>query len=115
MNLGYGFGDTRAATENMLLYDGVAHKLDQVDFGIPKDAAGKDDLLAPWHVTDNLGRLDLTFTPILDRAAYTGAVVLESNQHQVFGRFDGTAVLDDGTVLAIRGLRGFAEKVKNRW
>lgn len=115
MNLGYGFGDTRAATENMLLYDGVAHKLDQVDFGIPKDAAGKDDLLAPWHVTDNLGRMDLTFTPILDRAAYTGAVVLESNQHQVFGRFDGTAVLDDGTVLAIRGLRGFAEKVKNRW
>ena len=115
MNLGYGFGDTRAATENMLLYDGVAHKLDQVDFGIPKDAAGKDDLLAPWHVTDNLGRLDLTFTPILDRAAYTGAVVLESNQHQVFGRFDGMAVLDDGTVLAIRGLRGFAEKVKNRW
>lgn len=115
MNLGYGFGDTRAATENMLLYDGVAHKLDQVDFGIPKDAAGKDDLLAPWHVTDNLGRLDLTFTPILDRAAYTGAVVLESNQHQVFGRFDGTAVLDDGTALTIRGLRGFAEKVKNRW
>lgn len=115
MNLGYGFGDTRAATENMLLYDGVAHKLDQVDFGIPKDAAGKDDLLAPWHVTDNLGRLDLTFTSILDRAAYTGAVVLESNQHQVFGRFDGTAVLDDGTALTIRGLRGFAEKVKNRW
>ena len=115
MNLGYGFGDTRAATENMLLYDGVAHKLDQVDFGIPKDAAGKDDLLAPWHVTDNLDRLDLTFTPILDRAAYTGAVVLESNQHQVFGRFDGTAVLDDGTALTIRGLRGFAEKVKNRW
>ena len=86
-----------------------------MDFGIPKDAAGKDDLLAPWHVTDNLGRLDLTFTPILDRAAYTGAVVLESNQHQVFGRFDGTAVLDDGTALTIRGLRGFAEKVKNRW
>ena len=76
---------------------------------------GKDDLLAPWHVTDNLDRLDLTFTPILDRAAYTGAVVLESNQHQVFGRFDGTAVLDDGTALTIRGLRGFAEKVKNRW
>ena len=115
MNLGYGFGDTRAATENMLFYDGIAHKLERVDFGIPKDAAGKDDLMAPWHVTDNLGRLDLTFTPILDRAAYTGALVLESDQHQVFGRFDGVAVLDDGTALAIRGLRGFAEKVKNRW
>ena len=115
MNLGYGFGDTRAATENMLFYDGKAHKLDQVDFGIPRNAAGKDDLLAPWHVTDNLGRLDLIFTPILDRAAYTGALVLESDQHQVFGRFDGTVVLDDGTALSVRDLRGFAEKVKNRW
>ena len=114
-NIGCGFGDTSAATENMLFYDGIAHKLERVDFGIPKDAAGKDDLMAPWHVTDNLGRLDLTFTPILDRAAYTGALVLESDQHQVFGRFDGVAVLDDGTALAIRGLRGFAEKVKNRW
>ena len=66
-------------------------------------------------MTDESGRLDLTFTPILDRAAYTGALVLESDQHQVFGRFDGVAVLDDGTALAIRGLRGFAEKVKNRW
>lgn len=115
MNLGYGFGDTRAATENMLFYDGIAHKLERVDFGIPKDAAGKDDLMAPWHVTEESGRLDLTFTPMLDRAAYTGALVLESDQHQVFGRFDGVAVLDDGTALAIRGLRGFAEKVKNRW
>ena len=115
MNLGYGFGDTSAATENMLFYDGIAHKLDRVDFGIPRDAEGKDDLLAPWHVTDNLGRLDLTFTPVLDRAAHTGALVLESNQHQVFGRFDGAAVLDDGRTLDIRGLGGFAEKVKNRW
>lgn len=115
MNLGYGFGDTRAATENMLFYNGIAHKLDQVDFGIPKDTAGRDDLQAPWHVTDNLGRLDLIFTPILDRAAYTGALVLESDQHQVFGCFDGTAVLDDGAALVVRNLCGFAEKVKNRW
>ena len=81
-----------------------------MDFGIPRDAEGKDDLLAPWHVTDNLGRLDLTFTPVLDRAAHTGALVLESNQHQVFGRFDGAAVLDDGRTLDIRGLGGKGQK-----
>ena len=34
-NIGYGFGDTSAATENMLFYQGKAHKLSQVDFGIP--------------------------------------------------------------------------------
>lgn len=70
MNLGYGFGDTRAATENMLLYDGVAHKLDQVDFGIPKDAAGKDDLLGA------LARNGQPGPPGSDLYAHSGTALL---------------------------------------
>jgi len=42
-------------------------------------------------------------------------LVLGSNQHQVFGRFTGTATLDDGTVLQVKDLLGFAEKVANKW
>ena len=114
-NLGYGFGDTSAASENMLFVDGVAHKLADVTFGIPQTADGKDDFLKPWKVTDNEGRLELTFTPILDRASLTSVLVIESDQHQVFGRFHGKAVLDDGTVVEIKNLVGFAEKVKNKW
>ncbi len=114
MNLGYGFGDTSKASENMLFYDGIAHKLDQIDFGIPQKD-GRDDFMSPWHITSNDGRLTLAFTPVLDRASLTSAVVIESDQHQVFGRFDGEAVLDDGTVLKIENLVGFAEKVKNKW
>ncbi len=34
-NIGYGFGDTSAATENMLFYNGKAHKLHSVQFHIP--------------------------------------------------------------------------------
>jgi hypothetical protein len=114
-NLGYGFGDTRAASENMLFYDGIAHKLGRVDFGIPKKADGSDDLLAPWHFTDDEGRLDLVFTPILDRASKTDVLVICSDQHQVFGRFSGTVKLDDGTVLELKEFTGFAEKVFNKW
>lgn len=114
-NLGYGFGDTSAATENVLFYNGRAHKLAHVDFGIPKDDEGRDAFLQKWHVADALGRLDLHFTPALDRASRTNAIIIESDQHQVFGRFDGQAVLDDGTVLTINSLTGFAEKVRNRW
>lgn len=40
---------------------------------------------------------------------------LRSEQHQIFGRFNGTVVLDDGTPLRVRDLMGFAEKVENRW
>ena len=114
-NLGYGFGDTKAASENMLFYDGTAHKLNRVDFGIPKKADGTDDLLAPWHFTDDEGRLDLLFTPIMDRASKTDIKVICSDQHQVFGRFTGTVRLDDGMELKLKEFPGFAEKVFNKW
>ncbi|HRV72330.1 MAG TPA: DUF2804 domain-containing protein [Eubacteriales bacterium] len=113
-NLGYGFGDTKAASENMVFVDGKAHKLEGVDFGIPhKD--GKDDFMSPWHFTSTDGRLDLVFTPIIDRASDTNVLVIRSNQHQVFGRFSGKLILDDGSEFIITELMGFAEKVMNRW
>jgi hypothetical protein len=43
------------------------------------------------------------------------AVIISSVQHQVFGRFTGRVVLDDGRTLEIRDLMGFAEKVSNTW
>ncbi len=113
-NLGYGFGDTSAASENILFYNGKAHKLDQVDFGLPTKG-NRDDYYADWHFTDNENRLDLTFKPILDRANKTSALIIESDQHQVFGKFYGHCRLDDKTIIQLNGQLGFAEKVKNRW
>lgn len=113
-NLGYGFGDVSAASENMLFYGGKAFKLDKVEFRIPKAPDGKDDFLKPWSVADNEGRLNLTFTPALDRASLTSALVIESDQHQVFGYFDGD-VLFGNTPLHLTHLLGFAEKVRNKW
>ncbi|MBQ6587025.1 MAG: DUF2804 domain-containing protein [Coriobacteriales bacterium] len=114
-NIGYGFGDTRAASENMLFFDGVAHKLDKVTFNIPKDGRGKDDFMKPWTFTSNDGRFTMHFQPIIDRAACTNALVIKSDQHQVFGWFTGSMMLDDGTRVEIEKFLGFAEKVANRW
>ena len=109
-NIGYGFGDMSAASENMLFYDGVAHKLSKVSFNIPQGG-----YMEPWTFTSDDGRFEMDFTPILDRAAHLNALILSSEQHQVFGRFTGRAVLDDGTVLTLKDLLGFAEKVHNRY
>lgn len=113
-NFGYGFGDTSKATENMLFYDGKAHKLDQVTFNIPmKD--NKYDFLKEWTVTSNDDRVDLTFSPILDRKDRAKVLFILSDQHQVFGHFNGTVVLDDGTKLNVKSLLGSAEVVHNKW
>ena len=113
-NLGYGFGDTSAATENMLFVNGRAHKLRHVTFDIPQKPEGGDDFLKPWTIKDDEGRLDMVFTPVLDRAALTSLGVIESDQHQVFGHFDGVAKTD-GQVLTLKHMLGFAEKVRNKW
>lgn len=110
LNLGYGFGDTTAATENMLFYEGKAHKLGDVEFQIPRES-----YLKPWKILDTEQRLELEFTPILDRAADLNVLVIQSDQHQVFGRMNGYAILDDKRRLEIRDLTGFAEKVHNRY
>lgn len=113
-NIGYGFGDTSAASENMLFYNNKAHKLSQVSFNIPQKD-GKDDYMSPWTFTSDDGRFEMDFVPVMDRASKTDVFVICSDQHQVFGRFSGKAVLDDGTELKIENLTGFAEKVFNKW
>jgi hypothetical protein len=113
-NIGYGFGNTAAASENMLFYDGKAHKLSQVRFNIPMEN-GREAYMRPWTFTSDDGRFEMDFTPVLDRAACTDVKLIKSDQHQVFGRFTGRAVLDDGRVIQVRDFTGFAEKVTNKW
>ncbi len=121
MNLGYGFGDTSAASENMVFVDGIAHKLGRVDFGIPLADSravrmgNRYDLMRPWHVTDDEGRIDLVFMPQIDRCDVTDLKLIVTDQHQVFGFFDGHVILDDGTRFEVQGLRGAAEVVHNRY
>ncbi len=110
-NIGYGFGDTSAATENMVFLDGRAHKLVDVVFHIPPGTYDG----APWHFTSGDGRFEMEFEPIVDRGAIFDLKLLRSIQHQVFGRFTGHVVLDDGQRLKVERLLGFAEEVRNRW
>lgn len=112
-NLGYGFGNTTAASENMLFYDGKAVKVDQVSFAIPAHD-GKDDFMAPWKISSNDGLVNLDFIPVLDRHADTDMGIIASYQHQVFGRFSGYCRIGRRKVV-LDGLMGFAEKVRNRW
>lgn len=117
LNLGYGFGDTTAASENMAFVDGVAHKLGRVSFAIPLAPDGSFDYLGgTWDIEDAEGRLSLRFAPQIDRQDLIDvAGLIRTEQHQVFGLLDGRVILDDGSELVVRGLRASAERVHNRY
>ncbi len=113
-NLGYGFGDTSAASENMLIHNGRAHKLGEVAFHLPQKN-GRDDFMSPWRFTSDDGRLEMDFAPVYDNVNNIDVGVICMSGHQVFGEFTGRAVLDDGRVIELTKRMGFVEKYHNKW
>lgn len=109
-NIGYGFSDRSQASENVLFVDGVVHKLADITFHI--DTA---DYMKPWRFSSSDQRVEMRFTPCLDRNSSINLGVLRSVQHQVFGEFEGYVVLDDGRRIEVPKLLGFAEDVLNWW
>ncbi|MCQ2792737.1 MAG: DUF2804 domain-containing protein [Bacilli bacterium] len=112
-NLGYGFGDTSKASENMFFYHDKAYKLKDVRFNIP-EKNGKFDYLSPWTITSLSGDINIIFKPVLDRFSDSNVLLIRSYQHQVFGLFTGNIKIH-GEEVYIENAPGFAERVYNRW
>ena len=113
-NLGYGFGDTSSASENMLFFDGKAHKLGKVRFDIPISEKGADEFMKDWGFYFPNDSFELRFHPVYNRHSDTNALLLRSNQNQVFGLFSGSFLID-GKAFSFSNVPGFAEKVFNKW
>jgi hypothetical protein len=110
LNLGCGFGDLSAATENCLVLNGKVHKLSDVKFQYDPV-----DYMKPWKFTDSENRLDLDFVPFKERLAQTNLGIIFSEVHQMFGRYSGRVTTDGGSLLQIDNLLGFAEEHHARW
>jgi len=110
LNLGYGFGDTSAATENAILLEGRVHKLGQVEY-----IYDSKHLSAPWSMRAPDGRLTLHFDPFYDRVAKTDFKLLGSEVHQLFGHFHGTVQTDEGETIEIHDLVGTSEEHHAKW
>lgn len=108
-NLGYGFGDLSAASENCLFYKGKVHKLDRVEFTIPQDP------MEQWTITSSDGRFEATFDPVFDRAADIDVKIIHTDQHQYFGFINGKAKLDNGRMYEMKNLPAAFEDIKNKY
>ncbi len=110
LNLGKGFGDLTAATENCFFIDGRMEKLGWVDFEYDPG-----NLHRPWHFIDDAGRLELTFTPFFERPSIVNLGALKTEAHQMFGHYDGFVAPAKGRKIKIDRLIGWAEEHHARW
>ncbi len=109
-NIGWGFGDLTHASENMFFWNGKAVKLGALD--VERDAG---NYTAPWRFRDETGHFDLTMTPVFDHFTRTKIAFIQTQCHQVHGRWNGYVLLEDGTKKEIKDVLAFCEHAENRW
>ena len=112
VNLGAGWTDGTGMNENGLCIDGRLTKLSE-DVAFDYDP---EDFMTPWHLhTTATDRVNLTFTPFFERHAKTNALIIYSEVHQMFGKFQGTLRGDEGETITIDGPIGWAEDHNAKW
>lgn len=109
-NLGNGFGDDRAGTENLLVVGDVAHKLGRVTW-----TYDPGDPMAAWRFDAPDGSVSLVLHPDAPEIGGLDFGSVFSRVTKAYGTFTGTIVLGDGETLAVDGAHGFAEQMELSW
>jgi hypothetical protein len=112
LNLGGRWTEGTGMTENALCVDG---RLTKVSESLEWDYA-REDFMRPWRIrAPRTGAVDLRFVPFLERVARTDVVVVRSEVHQLFGRYEGEIRDAERRRIPIHGLLGWAEEHVARW
>jgi len=109
LNVGWRFGKTEKANENMFFVNRHARKLGRLI--VKRDVS---DYMKPWKLTDEDGLIDLTFSPLYDNDTRTDFLFVKTRCHQLWGHFTGTVITKEG-MTAVGPALGFIEHAVNRW
>jgi len=108
--VGHGTEDGSSGTKSAFFVDGRLHKLDQITFHAPRA-----DQPSLWRFTASDSRLEMAFAPHQERADRQRVLFRSFSRRQLFGKFSGKAVLDDGSEIDFANISGIAERVKTRF
>lgn len=109
-NIGFGDEDNSRFSGNAVVFDGVLHKMGNINWSYTKD-----DIMKPWHFKGDDGRFNIVLEPFYDQSAKIELGIYAANITKVHGMLSGCIILDDGTELRINGILGFAEHCFQKW
>ena len=98
-NIGYGFGDLSTHTENIVFYDGKAHKIDEVTFHHENR-----DPIKPWRFSSNDNRFNMVLKSLIPHKAKLNFGIIMSDTSLLHGLYSGDLVLDNGEKIYISGI-----------
>lgn len=96
--------DADKYNSNVLFYDGKTTALSPAVITHPFGLNGA------WVIQDTENMIDLTFTPSSDVISKTNLFVLRTENHLIYGTFEGTLMTSSGEKLSFKTCPGFARK-----
>ena len=105
-NIGWGFGDTSAATENAFFYDNKLYKLGEVQ---------EIKLGESYRYVDQDERFVFEVEPIFNNHTHTRVLWVNNKCCQTFGMWSGYVILDNGVKLTVPPFVAFCEHAQNQW
>jgi hypothetical protein len=114
-NIGYGFGlvgseEGATHTENIIFYDGKAHKIDEVKFHHEDRDPTKS-----WSFMSNDEKFSMILEPLIPHKEKINFGLIYLNSSMLHGLYTGELVLDNGETIHIENLLGHAEDIYWRW
>ncbi|TFG13518.1 MAG: DUF2804 domain-containing protein [Promethearchaeota archaeon] len=109
-NIGYGFGDLSTHTENIIFYDGKAHKIDEVTFHHENR-----DPTKPWKFSSNDNRFNMVLEPLIPHEEKINTGIIKLDSKLLHGYYSGDIVLDNGEKIQIKEILGHAEDIFWKW
>jgi len=109
IHIGWGCGSDEAETENVIFWDGKAHKLDRI--WVDRN----ENPMEPWRFQSNDGRFKVRFEPGYDDFTKANYLLVRHECHRLFGTLRGTVYLDNGKGIKVDGMPFRCEHAVNRW
>jgi len=109
LNLSCGVNET-SFTENAFWVDGRMTKVSTVLL-----AFDPDNFYAPWTITSQDGKINLTFKAGRHRAENINAGIVATKFNQMMGVFNGALTTDDGETITITDCPGWTEDHYAKW
>jgi len=109
LNVSWGVNET-GFSENCFWVGKQLHILPQVQFKF-----NRDDEHSSWRVSSQNQQIDLRFKPEGMHKERLNAGIMATNFKQIFGRFNGHLITEDGQRFEIEDQYGFVEDQYSKW
>jgi hypothetical protein len=110
LNIGNGYGNESAATANIFIVDGKAHKLGELPWTYDRKHPDR-----PWTFRSADGAVDLKLIPRHATDSGLNLVLKYNTTLKAYGRLRGRIRLPGGETFDLDTPTAFAEEVQIRW